>query len=230
MSRKRSFSVFYMFAVTLFFSALVTGIYQINQKRIEINEQVRLQKVILYVLGIDVPDGASNAQVQDIYDRRVEKKTMEEKVLYVGFDQGGQGVSGYAFPLRGPGFWGPIYGMMGVNPQLEKVLGIAFYEHSETPGLGGRITEKWFENQFKGKPLKASGEKPRYFDFRPPGTADEPTEVDAISGATETSWRVEKFMNEDLSRYLSWIEKQKEQGTIPVALEAGDNADRRLEA
>ena len=53
MIRKRAFSVFYMFLLTLFFSSVVSGVHLINEERIESNEKTSLQRIILDVLAVD---------------------------------------------------------------------------------------------------------------------------------------------------------------------------------
>jgi Na+-transporting NADH:ubiquinone oxidoreductase subunit C len=204
----RVFSVFYMFLIMLVFTSAVTGIYAFNERRIEINDRLKLQKVILDVLNIEIPEGASDEEVVQIFDRRVETKEWEGKTIYVARDEGGA-VVGYAFHLQGNGFWGPVYGMIGVNPELDKVLDIAFYKHTETPGLGGRISEEWFTDKFEGKPIRDVESGELYFDFRPPGTAEEPHQIDAITGASGTSYAVERFMNENLRNTLPVIQANK---------------------
>jgi len=215
MNKKRSFSVLYMFVVTLFFTSAVGGVQMYNEHRIELNQQVRLQKIVLEVLDIPLPPGASNARVEEIFQARVQERTDEKRTVYVGLEEDGKQVRGYAFPLQGPGFWGPIHGMMAVDPRLKEVLGIAFYEHSETPGLGGRITEDWFQKQFEGRKLVSVEKGERYFYLRAPGTADEANEVDAISGASETCRRLEVFLDENLKDYLAWLEEKRKDGTLP---------------
>ena len=210
MIRKRAFSVGYMFVLTLFFCSVVSGIQAVNQDRITTNEQIKLKRVILDVLGLPVTPETPNEQVERLFEERIEVEKDHQRTVYVCFDKDKETITGYAFPIFGPGFWGPIYGMAGVDPGLEKMIGIAFYEHTETPGLGGRITEPFFRNQFKGKALSLAGQK--YFDFRPPGTAREPNEVDAITGATETSRRVEEFLNDGLQETLHWLREQKTRG------------------
>ena len=109
------------------------------------------------------------------------------------------------FPVGGPGFWGPVSGMVAVNPQASRILGIAFYKHSETPGLGGRITEEWFTNQFAGIPLyPIEGEK-KIFYLKPQGGKQAPNELDAITGATGTSRAVESFLNQDLDHFMKQV-------------------------
>lgn len=207
--KKRVYSILYMFAITFVFTAVVTGIYAANENRIALNEKTKLSRIILTVLNIKLAPGASDQEVQRTFEKRVERKSLNGKSYYRGLSQDGKTVIGYAFPLQGAGLWGQIYGMMGVDPGLKKVLGVAFYKHSETPGLGGRITEPWFVDQFKGKELKPTGKEKEYFYLVPPGKAKGSNEVDAITGATLTSEGVERFMNRDLEEYLPIIAKQE---------------------
>lgn len=214
MIKKRLFSIVYMFLLTFFFTAIVSGIHEINRERIAINEEIKLQRVILKVLGIQMPPEITDVQIRQIFDERVKPVKGRGRILYRGFEEDRKTLIGYAFPLFGPGFWGPVYGMMAVDPELKKVIGIAFYQHSETPGLGGRITEAWFENQFKGKLLSPPGEKKRYFHLVPPGTSKAENEVDAVTGATGTSRAVERLIDKNLKDYLPWIAEQQTKGAI----------------
>jgi Na+-transporting NADH:ubiquinone oxidoreductase subunit C len=214
MIKKRLFSIAYMFGLTFFFTALVSGIYEINQERIAINEEIKLQKIILEVLGIEPEPGTTDFQVREIFDTRVRVKEGEEKILYRGFAEDEKTLIGYAFPLFGAGFWGSLYGMMGVDPKLQRVIGVAFYRHSETPGLGGRITETWFKDQFAGKSLPTPGEEGKYFYLVPPGTSRAQNELDAVTGATGTSRGVERLVDENLKDYLPWIAREKAAGRI----------------
>jgi Na+-transporting NADH:ubiquinone oxidoreductase subunit C len=206
MIRKRAFSVFYMFLLTLFFSSVVSGVHRINEERIKSNEKTGLQRIILDVLAIDFSSDAPGEEIEELFQNRVKVESEDGKTVYVGFANDKESITGYAFPLGGPGFWGPIRGMIAVDPGLNRVIDIAFYEHTETPGLGGRITEPFFRDQFREKRLQPV--KGKYFDFRPPGTARGENEVDAIAGATETSRRLEAFLNENLNDYIPWLEQR----------------------
>ncbi|MBE0618532.1 MAG: FMN-binding protein, partial [Proteobacteria bacterium] len=75
-----------------------------------------------------------------------------------------------------------------------EILGLSFTKHQETPGLGGRITEPWFRDQFQGKPVRPppEGGPPLQFVYRQPRS---PREVEAITGATQTSTRLGVFLN-----------------------------------
>ncbi len=78
-------------------------------------------------------------------------------------------------------FLGHSAGSLGETPALlillgglfllaTRILGLAFLRHSETPGLGGRITEDWFLEQFRGLPLRPAKRGESFFTLKPAGT------------------------------------------------------------
>jgi Na+-transporting NADH:ubiquinone oxidoreductase subunit C len=200
--KKRLYSIVFMFVLTFVFAAVVSAVKVYNEERIQTNQQVKLQRIILKVLGVPLDDKVPNQEVIQAFERRVKPIEVKGQTLYVGYAEDGQQLTGYAFPVGGSGFWGPIYGMVSVNPEASRVLGIAFYRHSETPGLGARITEPWFTRQFEGLMLlPVEGDK-KIFYLKPPGQGKGPNELDAITGATGTSRAVESFVNRELDRFL----------------------------
>jgi len=200
--KRRLYSIAFMFVLTFFFAAVVSAVKVHNEERIQTNQQVKLQRIILKVLGVPVEEKAPNREVIQAFERRVKPIEAKGHTLYVGYSEDGRSITGYAFPVGGAGFWGPVYGMVSVDPQASRLLGIAFYRHSETPGLGARITEPWFTKQFAGLPLfPVEGDK-KIFYLKPAGPGKGPNELDAITGATGTSRAVEAFVNRDLDRFL----------------------------
>lgn len=200
--KNRLFSVLYMFLITLLFTSIVSAVKFVNNDRIERNEKLKLQRIILRVLDISFKEKATDRDLVQFFEDRIKRIQFGEKNLYISYKEDGITVSGYAFQVGGPGFWGTIYGMVAVDPEASKIIGIAFYKHSETPGLGARIGETWFTNQFIGLPLyPIEGEK-KIFYLRPEGTGKNPNELDAITGATGTTRSVEAFLNQELDHFL----------------------------
>jgi Na+-transporting NADH:ubiquinone oxidoreductase subunit C len=210
--KKRLYSIVFMFVLTFVFAAVVSAVKVHNEDRIRTNQQVKLQKIVLKVLGVPVAENAANQEVIQTFGRRVKPIEVKGQTLYVGYAEDGQQITGYAFSVNGPGFWGPVYGMVSVDPEASRILGIAFYRHSETPGLGARITESWFTRQFAGLPIfPVEGDK-KIFYLKPAGPGKVPNELDAITGATGTSRAVEAFVNRDLDRFLRETWKQVKRG------------------
>ncbi|MEO0246813.1 MAG: RnfABCDGE type electron transport complex subunit G [candidate division WOR-3 bacterium] len=112
---------------------------------------------------------------------------------------------GYGVLLSGAGFQGPIKVMVGFNTDCSKVLGIEIIENSETPGLGNRIVEDWFKDQFKGKMLPLNVVKGK--------NPESDKEIQAITGATISSKSVVNIVNkaqEILKNYTSQGSKSGE--------------------
>ncbi|WP_100934826.1 NADH:ubiquinone reductase (Na(+)-transporting) subunit C [Candidatus Chlamydia corallus] len=60
-------------------------------------------------------------------------------------------VEALIFPISGFGLWGPIHGYLGIKNDGDTVLGTAWYQQAETPGLGANITNPEWQEQFYGK-------------------------------------------------------------------------------
>lgn len=103
----RLFSVIYMFALSLVFTSMVSALNVFNKDRIRQNEALRLQGLVLTVLNITPPETTPTADLARVFSQRVREASLGDRPLYVGVDRDGTTVVGYAFPISGPGFWGP---------------------------------------------------------------------------------------------------------------------------
>lgn len=91
-------------------------------------------------------------------------------------------VVSYILPFYGQGLWSTLYGYLAVTPDGTKVVGINFYEHGETPGLGGEISNPVWDAKWQGKDLYNGSAILHVVK----GDASKSTEIDGISGATLT--------------------------------------------
>jgi Na+-transporting NADH:ubiquinone oxidoreductase subunit C len=143
-------------------------------------------------------------------DLKKEKaKPMEERVLPVFECQTGDGLK-YIFPLRGTGLWGPIWGYLALNDDLNSIYGVNFDHQGETPGLGAEINTPVFEEPFKGKTIfDASGKLVSITVAKSNETAPAEHKVDAISGGTITSKGLQQMLLDDLTNYQKFITRKK---------------------
>lgn len=93
-------------------------------------------------------------------------------------------------PVRGYGLWSTLYGFMAVKGDLNTVAGFGFYQHGETPGLGGEVDNPKWRNLWPGKELFDDSGKLAVQIVKgsvdPQGSkADH--QVDGLAGATLTS-------------------------------------------
>ena len=117
-----------------------------------------------------------------------------------------EGETKYVLPVTGRGLWGGLWGYIALNADKKTVYGTYFYHESETAGLGARIGERWFQEQFNGKPL-FEGENTGAIALKvvKAGSAVAETEVNGITGATLTGNGVDAMVREGLAAYLSFI-------------------------
>jgi Na+-transporting NADH:ubiquinone oxidoreductase subunit C len=181
---KRVMIVVFTVLVTVVFVSPISLMYLITKPKVELNEQVFLKRSVLYAAGLTIP--REPARIVELFDARVEQKTGSSGPYYLVKDEGGK-PAGYVFLRRGPGLWGEITAALGFDVQLEKLTGVDFLKQSETPGLGARIGESWFREQFRGKrgPFTTVGD----------GEPAAENQFDAVTGATLTSSFVKDLLN-----------------------------------
>ena len=115
--------------------------------------------------------------------RRVERRS----VVYL-VEQGGQ-LEAVVLPIRGQGLWSVLYGYLALEADLDTVRGLTFYEHKETPGLGGEVDNPNWKALWPGRRVFGVSSEPVIEVARAAaGPVDEdPHRVDGLSGATMTS-------------------------------------------
>lgn len=168
--------------LVLLLSAVLAGMLAVFdqglQGRIQANAEARLNRAILEV----VPSGASSAA-----------ETLAGHAVYRVDDAAGQ-IVGWAVPAESLGFQDRIRLLIGFSGDGRRILGLAVLESRETPGLGEKIRDADFREQFNDRETAAA------FDVIKPGqTAPQP--IHAITGATISSQAVTSAVNEQ----LAWV-------------------------
>ena len=194
-------NILFIFVIAFFFAGLTSGVNMALTKRIQLNEETRTSRQLLEVLGIHFPPGSTPEAIRQIESKRVKSTKIGQDYVYAAFDEKGV-IERYAFPISGRGLWGPIHGLVSLNNSLSKVDGLIFTSHSETPGLGARIDEKWFRDQFKGIDVSKGSSQEKFVSFQL-GGKESSNRLDAITGATITSNSVQNILNNDLKAILS---------------------------
>lgn len=199
---KKWFPVVYMFAMTAVISSIVIGFTQLTSGRVEANEKLAFEKAILAVLpGLyDENEKVSSLQLHQRFTERVHEPDARSAGAYTMTDSGK--VVAYALPIAGQGFWAPIRGVIGIRADGKTITGLAIYEQNETPGLGAEISHPQFRDTFKGKVMFV-GAKP--LQIKRPGSSLDSHSVHAVTGATQTSIRLEKLINDALNAWRKQI-------------------------
>ena len=101
-------------------------------------------------------------------------------------------------PVRGYGLWSTLYGFMAVQSDLNTVAGLGFYQHGETPGLGGEVDNPKWRSQWQGKELFNDDGKLAIQVVKggvDPQSPRADHQVDALAGATLTSNGVNNLLH-----------------------------------
>jgi len=120
-----------------------------------------------------------------------------EKYSLVYLVKEGERVMQYILPVRGKGLWSTMYAYVAIKADLSTIAGISFYEHGETPGLGGEVENPRWQAGWQGKKVYDQDGKVGLTVVKGKAAGEEPArsyQIDGISGATLTTNGVDKLM------------------------------------
>ncbi|MDR4509418.1 MAG: FMN-binding protein [Candidatus Brocadiaceae bacterium] len=210
--------------IVYFYTApIITEYYDIKEKRAVLDIfHIPYRTIEKTVLGFTIKSH-DNQNIRDVFqesitveepsvlsfetleDDQKEKPVERKRVFKYVKDEKLQGL-GFVETKMGYGYnkSSPMSLFICLEPDMETIKGIEVLDHGETPGLGGRMTEEQFKNQFIGKKLKPK------IRMMKDAKATGPNEFDAITGATNTSRGVEEFLNDAVKEFregqgeMSW--------------------------
>jgi Na+-transporting NADH:ubiquinone oxidoreductase subunit C len=185
------YTVVFMFLVSAFFTGALALTNEASLEKIEVNRVYIEKKAVLDSLDIEYKDDPRS--VEDVFNSSIREVEMEGYMIYGMIGDSG-GLTAYSVGFNGAGLWGTILGYIAVDSAFEKLIGIEFTAQNETPGLGGRITEDWFKDQFRNIDLVK--EFPISFGEG----------IDAITGATSSSNAVLRILNSFIEEDLPKLE------------------------
>lgn len=131
--------------------------------------------------GIDVAKVGRQEKYAEVY---LAKDTAGEELLIL--------------PVRGYGLWGTLYGFLAIKSDYNTIVGLGFYEHKETPGLGAEVDNPNWKGLWDGKKLYDAKGRVAIEIIKgsvTSNTQDAQFKVDGLSGATLTSRGVHNLLN-----------------------------------
>lgn len=120
-------------------------------------------------------------------------------------------------PIEGMGLWSTMYGFVALGPDLRTIRGLSFFQHGETPGLGGEVDNPRWRGLWPGREAFDDTGRPVIQVIRgiagPPER--DPHRVDGLAGATITSRGVTAMLRFWLGEhgFGRYIESLREEGT-----------------
>lgn len=120
----------------------------------------------------------------------IKRQAMIAKIYLI---ENGEQVEKIILPIHGYGLWSTLYGFMALEGDANTVAGLGFYEHAETPGLGGEVDNPNWKTQWTGKQVY---EDDAVALRLVKGGADRSDNygVDSLSGATITSRGIDNLL------------------------------------
>lgn len=139
----------------------------------------------------------------------------EVGTAYYLVDQGGA-VKKLIIPIEGYGLWGFLFGYLAIEADGVTIAGITYYDHKETPGLGGEVDNPRWKGSWKGKKAYAEGSDEVAIEVVKNASGEH--QVDALSGATITSRGVSNMMEFWLGEhgYGPFLANVRENGPPPI--------------
>jgi Na+-transporting NADH:ubiquinone oxidoreductase subunit C len=195
-TESRIYPILFMIVVTIFFGTLLALFYHSTRDRIQAHSELRFKQALLSLFDY-TPEN-----VEEFYDEHV-MELQKSGVVYYSITAEGE-FQGYCFPISGSGLWGTINALIAVKPDFQTLIGLEITDQNETPGLGGRIAERSFLQQFTGKNLKQNGELIRY-RLVPENEETTDVEINQITGATSSSNAVVDILYRNLQKIQTTI-------------------------
>ncbi len=137
--------------------------------------------------------------IESKYDLASIKRVPNYAIVYVVKDQQKNIVS-RIFPVYGKGLWSTMYGLIAFDKDLSKVLKFNFYEHGETPGLGGEVDNPEWKKLWPGKIAFDFNDKQNPVKLKvikskvTPTTPNKESKIDGLSGSTLTTNGIDRLI------------------------------------
>jgi len=180
------YTVLFSFGFTFLFVFILALANKTTQTRVETYAKLSEMKAFLGAAGINFEEN----NIEETFSKNFNKVSDSK------YEASVNGENIIVTKVSGKGLWSTVNGVLAVNKNIDRIIGFDITSHNETPGLGGRIDEQWFKDQFKNekivdkiKIVKGTGK---------PDTDSENGIIDGITGATLTTNSIETIINKEI--------------------------------
>jgi Na+-transporting NADH:ubiquinone oxidoreductase subunit C len=187
----RIYPVFFMVMITVFFIGILAFFFNSTMERVNKYNEITLKRSILKTFDLPVDN------IEDTFKKHIIEFEKSDLIYYQGEME--REILGYCFPISGPGLWGTIDALLTLTPELDEIKKIEIINNNETPGLGSRITENWFKDQFKGK-MVIVNDLIRTFQLIPEDEIGSEGQIRQVTGATFSSKAVVDIIAKEMKK------------------------------
>ena len=197
-TNSNSYTIVYSIVIVVIVAFLLAFVSSSLREKQEANVALDIQKQILNSLNLrNLDNEAASAKYKEVVKGTEEKNGMKYYVCEV------DGQKKTVYTVKGMGLWGGISGFVAVNDDDNTIYGVYFNHEGETAGLGAEIKDnvKWQE-KFRGKKIHKDGQDGIQLGVVKGAQANDPNNVDAVTGATLTSNGVDDMLKKGLANFI----------------------------
>lgn len=197
------YPIVFMVILSVIFVGALAILYRYSEEKIEKDKQDSYRKLILSLCSDAIEKAYSETAEQLLkqYPQSYQSYIQEEKIE--GSDRPayvvkkGEDVLVRCVDIPGKGLWGSMRALVALDDSYTQIQSLSIYDQVETPGLGSRISEPWFQDQFKYLTVIKEG---KFIDLEFIPEKQDPLEnqIRKVTGATITSSSVIKMLDNQL--------------------------------
>lgn len=194
----------FVFIMGFLTSIVFVGMDALTAERIEMNKDAAIYSAVLTHNDITYNSG----NLADVFNDNitVEEVTYNGQLLSFYINEVNGNVSFLYGVFSLGGLWGPVRGVITLESDFQTIVNVSVLEEQETPGLGGKVKNREFLDQFIGLQLLPELERP--VEVNKDAADNKANEVDEISGATGTSTAFERLLNDSYQIYRDlWLNR-----------------------
>jgi Na+-transporting NADH:ubiquinone oxidoreductase subunit C len=172
-------------------------------------EQLYQQRVREQIVDLETGKVDATMTAAKVAELKDAKQRSRYRSTAVALDEQGKEAT-FVLPIQCKGLWGPMSGYLALDRDANTVRGITFYQHVETPGLGGEVDNPQWKAAWVGKTVLDDkgtlvGVTVKKGKVDPSIAAEKRHYVDGLSGATITSTGVTRGIKAELDNYKNYL-------------------------
>lgn len=213
------YPILFMLVICIVFVGMLAVMYRSSEGKIESQKLDAYQKIVISLLADPLAEALEAKPLILINDYKATYESYVKEIKISGLDKRvftavvEDSVLAYCVDISGKGLWGTMRALIALSPDLKSLKGLAIYDQMETPGLGARIGEQWFLDQFSQiQVISMNGStngSSHDFELIPEGQKPaNQYQIQQITGATITSVSVLKMLKNEID--LIYVAKQKQ--------------------
>ena len=211
------YPIVFMLIMVIIFVGILAVMYRNSEGKIEEYKRDVYQVQVLKLLSSKIAE-ATGIAAEDIVAAYPD--SYESYVKAVEFDGlqrnafsavAGDSTLAYCFEIAGKGLWGSMKALISTTTDIRTIVDFAIVEQMETPGLGARIEEDWFLDQFRNRSFALSPEEEdvtvNYEFIAETQEPENDSQLKRVTGATITSDSVLRMLRSEFNHIYRYMQE-----------------------